>query len=144
MKTKDFLAKLEERRIVEAIGAAEKRTSAEIRVHIAHRPASDPMAEAVRVFEKLDMTRTHERNGVLIFVAPRSRNFAVIGDRGIHEKCGESFWRTTTEGVAGYFKRDDCLGGILHAIEKAGEELARHFPRRANDRNELPDGVSQG
>ena len=38
------------------------------------------------------MTRTRERNAVLLYFAPVSRKFAVVGDAGVHEKCGAGFW----------------------------------------------------
>jgi putative membrane protein len=31
--------------------------------------------------------------------------------------------------------------GLIVAIESTGAQLTRHFPRRANDRNELPNDL---
>ncbi|MFO1487863.1 MAG: hypothetical protein U1F65_05240 [Verrucomicrobiota bacterium] len=45
--------------------------------------------------------------------------------------------------MTGYFKRGDFTDGLVHGVSKAGELLARHFPRRPNDRNELPDAVER-
>jgi len=87
------------------------------------------------------MTRTRQRNGVLIFLAPRSRNFAVIGDRGVHEKCGDPFWRELAAAMGVYFQREAFTEGLVHGIERAGLLLAEHFPRQPEDRNELPDRV---
>lgn len=55
------------------------------------------------------MTATRDRNGVLIFVAPRSQKFAVIGDTGIHECCGDEFWRRLVEVMQGPFKAENSL-----------------------------------
>jgi uncharacterized membrane protein len=92
------------------------------------------------------MTQTAERNGVLFFVAPASRRFAVLGDTGIHERCGGAFWPTAAEAMAVEFRAGRFTEGILAGIAAVAAELARHFPRSPgdNDRNELPDTVSRG
>lgn len=134
---------VDQTQIVAAIGAAEQRTSGEIRVLIAKRGTDDPVAAATRHFERLGMTRTAARNGVLIFVAPESRNFAVIGDTGVHEKCGDGFWRALADAMTEQFRQGAFTAGITLAIARAGELLATHFPRQPDDRNELPDTVEE-
>jgi uncharacterized membrane protein len=70
MHQKDFLATLDQERIRKAIETAEKRTSGEIRVHIQPTTrGADIRTVAEKTFERLGMTRTAERNGVLLFVA---------------------------------------------------------------------------
>lgn len=130
-------------RIVAAIGAAEQRTSGEIRVLVSAEPAEDPLAAARKQFERLGMTRTAARNGVLIFVAPPSHTFAVIGDTGIHEKCGDTFWAELATAMTDHFKRGEFTDGLVLGIHRAGELLAQHFPRRPDDRNELPDQIER-
>lgn len=130
-------------RVVAAIGAAEGKTSGEIRVLLARRKADDPVAAAQAHFERLGMTRTAARNGVLIFLAPRSRTFAVIGDTAIHEKCGDAFWTELATAMTEHFKRGDFTAGLVHGIDRAGALLAEHFPRSADDVNELPDTIEE-
>ena len=134
--------KLDHDRIVAAIQAAEKCTSGEIRVALARSKTTDPVAAAKIEFERLGMTATSARNGVLIYVAPKSRNFAVIGDTAVHEKCGDAFWSELVQVMTGHFQRGDFEAGIIHAIERAGDLLAAHFPRLPGDRNELPDDIA--
>jgi uncharacterized membrane protein len=141
MKPKDFLKQLQHDEIVAAIRDAEKKTSGEIRVFISHKKVAGPVETAQREFERLGMTKTRERNGVLIFVAPRSRSFAVIGDEAVHRKCGDTFWQELAAEMTGHFKRSDFTQGIVHGVRKAGELLAQHFPCGPDDRNELPDAV---
>lgn len=131
-------------RVVAAIAAAEEKTSGEIRVLVAKEKAEDAVAAARKHFERLGMTKTAERNGVLIFVAPRSHTFAVIGDSGVHEKCGGAFWRLLAAAMELQFKRGEFTAGLVDGIEKAGALLAEHFPRRPDDRNELPNTVEEG
>ena len=130
-------------KVVAAIGAAEPRTAGEIRVLVSAEAAEDPIVAAKKQFERLGMTRTAARNGVLIFVAPASHTFAVIGDTGIHEKCGDGFWRELAEAMTAHFRRGEFTGGLVLGIHRAGELLAQHFPRRPDDRNELPDQIER-
>jgi uncharacterized membrane protein len=78
---------------------------------------------------------------VLLFVAPRSRKFAVIGDLAVHARCGDNFWTRLSAEMSGYFRRSEFTNGIVHGIRKAGDLLAEHFPRRPGDQNELPDEI---
>lgn len=138
---KEFLNQLQHDDIVAGIREAEKKTSGEIRVFISRKDVTDPVAAAQKVFEKLGMTKTRQRNGVLIFVAPRARKFAVIGDVGIHQKCGDSFWQALADEMTTHFKASCFSVGIVHGIQKAGDLLAAHFPPGPDDENELPDKV---
>jgi len=145
MRPEAFVRALDDERIVAAIRAAESRTRAEVRVHLAARAVDDPQAAGARAFERLGMTRTAERNGVLLFVAPASQSFAVLGDRGIHERCGDELWTEVAAAMREEFQAGRFTEGILAGIAKVADELARHFPRSEGDgdRNELPDGVSR-
>ena len=138
------MARLEHDRIGKAIAAAETRTSGEIRVFIQHGELDDVVAAAGDQFQKLGMTGTRERNAVLIFVAPRAQKFAVVGDEGIHQRCGDKFWQELVEAIGAHFQREDFTSAIVQAIEVAGERLAEHFPRTPDDRNELPNRVEEG
>jgi len=142
MKTKEFLNQLQHDEIVAAIRKAEKTSSGEIRVFISRHEPEDPVKAAQVEFTRLGMDKTPEKNGVLIYVAPRAHKFAVIGDAGVHERCGDGFWTRVAAEMTGHFKRGEFTEGILHGIKKAGELLAEHFPRKAGDRNELPDDIA--
>jgi uncharacterized membrane protein len=141
MKAQQFLAQLEHHEIVAAIQEAEKKTSGELRVFISRNLVETPVAAAQKHFVRMGMEKTRERNGVLIFVAPRSRKFAVVGDIAVHGRCGDEFWQKLAAEMSGHFQRGQFTSGIVHGIRKAGELLAEHFPHRPDDQNELPDQV---
>jgi len=142
MRTKKFLSKLEHDQIVGAIRAAESKTSGEVRVYIQRgKLKADPLAAAQKKFQRLDMHKTSERNAVLIFVAPRAHKFAVVGDKAIHEKCGEEFWQRVVDAMLHCFRRDKFTEGIGGAITVVGDLLAQYFPRDRHNRNELPDEI---
>jgi len=143
MNQEAFIEQLQNDQIVTAVGAAEAKTSGEIRVFISRKETTDPLVTAQAEFNRLGMVKTAERNGVLIFVAPRSQKFAIIGDEGIHRHCGEKFWSEVAAQMTTHFKKSEFTQGIVHAIDKAGLLLAKHFPHRADDKNELPDTVER-
>jgi uncharacterized membrane protein len=138
-----FLSKIDSDRIVGEIADAEKKSSGQIRVHVTRHKPAHLEERARRRFELLGMTRTAERNGVLIYIAPKLRRFQILGDSGIHEKCGDDFWKETAAAMEERFRRGDFTEGLVHGIGKVGEVLAAHFPRDAGDRNQLPDEVTE-
>ena len=142
MKHQAFLQALREDEIVAAVHQAEQKTSGEIRVFVSHKQIETPVLAAQAAFVRLGMTKTRERNGVLIFVAPRTHKFAVIGDEAVHTRCGDAFWRLLADEMSGHFKKGEFTEGLVHGVRKAGELLAQHFPHRPDDRNELPDRVA--
>ncbi|MBI5543130.1 MAG: TPM domain-containing protein [Deltaproteobacteria bacterium] len=127
-----------------AIAQAELRTSGEIRVSVSTFFWGSVERTARQAFERLGMTATRERNGVLLFVVPSRRRFAVLGDVGIHQKVGDELWRKVSAEVSGHFREGDFTGGLVRAIELVGEELGRHFPRGPEDVNELSDELDFG
>lgn len=129
MHPKDFKKRLHHNGVVEAIRLAEEKTTGEIRVVVTHKHVEAPVTEAQKEFVRLGMTNSAERNGVLIFVAPRSHTFAVIGDKAVHEKCGDEFWQKLAASMSGYFCKSEFTQGIVHAVNQAGELLAQHFPK---------------
>lgn len=139
---KSFLTPAEADRIATAIHAFETRTSGEIRVHLAERTLGEPTAAATRVFHRVGMTRTRDRNGVLFFVSIRDRRFAVVGDRGIHEAVPSEFWSGIIARVESGFREGRFADGLVEGIEMAGTALASHFPPRPGDVNELPDAMT--
>lgn len=129
--------------VVAAIAAAEVRTSGEIRVFISSGTTPDPVLAAEKQFERMNMTQTAARNGILIFLAPASHTFAVVGDKGVHEKCGDAFWRELAAAMNEHFKHGDFTRGLVLGIERAGVLLSDFFPRQPDDRNELPNRIER-
>jgi uncharacterized membrane protein len=129
MHPKEFKKRVHHDGVVEAIRQAEQKTTGEIRVIVSHKHVETPVAEAQKEFVRWGMGRAPARNSVLIFVAPRSHTFAVIGDKAVHEKCGDEFWQKLAAAMTGYFRKLEFTEGIVHGVRKAGELLAEHFPK---------------
>ena len=137
---------IEVERVEAAVREAELHTTGEIRVALARAYFwGDVQRAAERAFRRLHMDRTHQRNGVLVFVAARRRSLAIVGDRGIHERVGDAFWRATVAAMCESFRGGELTGGTIQAVETVGRALAQYFPLdHAPDPNELPDTVVVG
>lgn len=143
MRTGEFLNQVDHAMLVKAIEEVELRTSGEVRVFVSRQGTAEPVATATAHFKRLGMEKTRERNAVLFFVAPVSQTFAVVGDQAVHEHCGQEFWTAVAGEMTEHFKRGDYTGGLVLGIRKAGDLLARHFPRAADDVNELPNKIEE-
>lgn len=132
-----FFTEEEKSQLVQAIEKAEKLTSGEIRVHLADRSKGTPSNEAKSVFEKLKMTRTKERNGILFYLSLQDRQFVILGDEGIHQKVNDGFWQEIRDKVVQNFKDEKFIEGLILGIQECGEKLALYFPRKKEDKNEL-------
>ena len=97
------------------------------------------MPVAQERFHRLGMHEIAARNAVLIFVAPRAHQFAVIGDEAIHRKCGDPLWQDVVAKMKVHFQNERFSDAIVDAIRDIGEVLAQHFPRKPGDANELPN-----
>jgi len=139
-----FLDKSLKDAIIRAIDNAEKITSGEIRVHIQSKCKENVFSEAKKVFHRLKMHKTRERNGVLIFIALKSKRFAILGDSGIHEKVGNDFWNEVSKIMTEQFKKNQIKEGIVESIACIREKLKNYFPRKPDDKNELPNKISHG
>ena len=142
VRTHEFLNKLDRDGIVHGIAAVEAKTSGQIRVYVQRgNLKGDALVAAKKQFHKLRMQKTKERNAVLIFVAPRARKFAVVGDEGVHQKCGEVYWQRLIETMRRHFQKENFNQALLEAIEQTGELLAQHFPKLKNGKDELPNEI---
>jgi uncharacterized membrane protein len=137
--------------ILAAVRAAEANTAAEIRVHIERRvahgwraPTRDALTRARQVFVALKMHETAHRSGVLIYVAIEDRQLAIVGDEGIHARVDAGYWDAIRDRMVEHLLGGAARDAVVHALADVGAVLAREFPRRPDDVDELPDDVSLG
>ena len=139
-----FLTPNDEAQIIEAIRLAELNTSGEIRVHLEPHCKKDTFVRAEDVFNKLEMYKTNNRNGVLIYVAVEDHSIVIMGDQGINEKVPDNFWESTINIIIEHFKNGNPKKGLVDGILKAGEQLKKYFPYHEDDIDELPNTISKG
>jgi len=142
---KELLTEAEKEQLVQAIRNAERLTSGEIRLYIeSHCKYVDPIDRAQEVFLQLGMEKTKRSNGVLLYVAIKSRQYAIVGDKGIHEKVGNEYWQQQSAKLRSNFSAGHLVDGIEACIKETGELLCQYFPHEAGDENELPDDIVFG
>lgn len=128
--------------IEQAIITLEQQTSAELRVYIeAHLQNAPILDRTLQVFDELGMRQTQARNAVLIYIAYKDHQCAIIGDEGIHQFVGNDFWKQTHQAMVVQFKQGKHTEAVVLAIQMIGKELAKHFPIQPDDVNELPNEV---
>ncbi len=144
LTAEDFLSSTERERVKAAVRAAEARTSGEIRIHLDDAVVDEVMDRAAFVFTELEMHRTQDRNGALIYVSVSQHRAAVIGDIGIYEKLPHGFWNDTLHVMLQEFKKGQYCDGLCLGVERLGEQMRAHFPYERGDKNELSDDISYG
>jgi uncharacterized membrane protein len=131
--------------IAKVIAEQEQFTSGEIRVSIRAKRGwterKNTLQElALKEFYRLKMNQTKERSGVLLFFLFEEHQFYILADEGIHLKA-ESLWESVAQSVSENFKTEKYVEGISQAVRTIGKTLAQHYPRRADDMNELSNQV---
>jgi len=139
-----FITDEERDQIIRAIESAELRTSGEIRVHMESSCKGDPVLRAILIFNRLEMFKTRDRNGVLIYVAVKSRKLSIIGDSGINSVVPEDFWSEVKEILASHLSLGQLSEGISKAVAVCGEKLSEYFPYKKDDTNEQSNEISFG
>lgn len=92
-------------------------------------------------FLRAGLTRTRERTGVLIFFSLFERRLIILADEGIYKKLPPEYWQGQADKVVEGIHRGHPVDLICEVIGAIGTELAKHFPRRSDDTNELEDDL---
>jgi putative membrane protein len=96
-------------------------------------------AQARAQFFAHNLHATESRTGVLIFVSLAEHHAEIVADTLIHSRVKQELWQETVDRLTAEIGAGRLGAGLVQAIEACGAALAEHFPRRADDRNELPD-----
>jgi uncharacterized membrane protein len=94
-------------------------------------------------FCKLRLETATDKNSLLIFLAPKTQTFAVVGGTALHEKVGQAWWDDLIALLTRHFKEGRYTDGLVAAIEQAGHALKSHFPATATDRTGQKDIVEE-
>jgi len=142
MALADFIPSEGQRRIADAITAAERHTTGEICVHVTPRCRGNVYKRAVKTFNRLHLYTTKRRNAVLIFIAYETHKFAILGDSGINDVVPEGFWDMESEELGKFLKAGRQVDGLCEIIARIGDRLSQYFPGERDDENELSNEVS--
>lgn len=131
--------------IEEAIAQSEREHSGEVRFAV--EPALDTSAllagesareRALEVFSHLRLWDTDQRNGVLIYLLLADRDIEIVADRGLNV-VEAAEWEAICKAMEQALRRGLFQQALVDGVQEVSRLVARHFPRRAADRNELPD-----
>lgn len=141
----DYFSDEDFRMIAAATRSAEETTSGEIRVMVRMR-CEDGFEgkldeQAFRDFAAHSLANTRDKTGVLVLVVLSERQFKILADEGIHAKLPPEYWQQRAAEISELFRDGNYSAGICRAVVAIGGELARYFPRKFDDANELPDDV---
>ena len=142
-----FLSVSDRSAIADAIASAERATSGEIRVKVITRCDSDVRLlddQAVREFQKEGLCQTRDKTGVLILIVVEEKRLYILADEGINSKVNQKYWDDHATGLQFHFKVGAFARGLSVVIASIGADLAKHFPRSADDINELSNEVIVG
>jgi uncharacterized membrane protein len=121
------MTRAERAEITRALAEAEEGTTGRIGVRVIPDRSVDAFERAKREFVRVGLHRHGDANAALILVAPKAQRFAVIGDRALHQRVGDAFWRDVVEQTQPYFARGAVADGITYAIGRIGAALHQHF-----------------
>ena len=130
------------REIERAIKASEKQHDGELRFVVEASlpwPFPNPRDRAQALFSQLRVWDTAHNSGVLIYVQLVDRRIEIVADRGIAGRVEQSEWHAICRDMQSAFSRNEFVQGSLEGIQKITVLLARHFPPRGRNPNELPD-----
>jgi len=132
--------------IEQAIAASEKCHDAELRFAVeaglslaALLRGQTARQRAVEVFSQLRVWDTEHNCGVLVYVQLVDRKVEILADRGINALVPQVEWDAICHRIERSFRKGEFEQGTLAAIEEITVRLARHFPPRATNPDELPN-----
>lgn len=96
---------------------------------------------AEQAFYEQGLHRTRDASGVLFFLSCFERKVWVLADSGIYTKITPESLQDHADHVVQGIKKGEQAQSLCAEIERVGEVLARHFPIRPDDANELSDEV---
>lgn len=95
--------------------------------------------KAVEQFLVQNLHTTTGRTGILIYVSFAERFAEVIADAAIYKTVTPGTWIEVVDLLTEHLARGERTQGLIAAIEACGQVLAKHFPPRRADENELPN-----
>jgi uncharacterized membrane protein len=135
--------------VEQAITGAEKRTSGQIRFAIETAlelpqlwRGMTPRERAVDVFGELRVWDTELSNGVLIYVLMAEHDVEIVADRGAAARIPAEDWESACRLMEEHFRAGRFEAGAVAGVAAVGALLERHFPARAEPRDELPNQPS--
>lgn len=94
---------------------------------------------AVEMFSFLKVWDTEENTGILIYILLSEKKIVTLADRGIYKRIGQEKLNSISSKIGEGFKSGAPKDAILVGIKELTGELAKHFPARKKNPNEIPN-----
>lgn len=109
-----------------------------LRLFIPGRRLETRVAErALRAFYEKKLHATRDNTGVLFFISLLERKVWILADTGIYQKISQDTLMAHANAIATGIKQGQACDALCREITAVGGILARHFPIKADDTNEL-------
>jgi putative membrane protein len=96
---------------------------------------------ALLLFRTAAEARTRGATAVLLYLSLAEHRAEIVADAPIHSRVAPEIWGEAMAALIAAVKDDRPGDGMAAAVARIGDVLAEHFPRSADDTNELPDRV---
>lgn len=94
---------------------------------------------AIDLFLVGTKNRTAGRTGILIYLSLKEHRAEILADEAIASKVSPEIWGDAMIALIEKTKNGQPGEGMADAIEQIGAVLSEHFPKSADNSNELPD-----
>jgi putative membrane protein len=94
---------------------------------------------AIAIFQAAAAGRTTGKTGILIYLSLAERRAEIIADEAILKLTDDHTWGEAMHALLEQVREGKVGDGICAAISQVGVVLSEHFPRSADDSNEIPD-----
>jgi len=95
--------------------------------------------KALVSFIEHGLHNTRDRTGILILISLFEHRVQILADSGINAKVPEHTWEEVDDIIVEGLKTGNACNAVCQAIERCGELLQEHFPRKHDDTDELPN-----
>lgn len=92
---------------------------------------------AITAFYKNGLYKTSDKNGVLIYISFLEKKVWILADEDAHKKIEPEFWQSCVKIITSGIKQKQFVQALCTAIETIATRLAKEYPYRADDVDEL-------
>jgi uncharacterized membrane protein len=132
-------------KLAQLISEQEQFTEGEIKIHIDPICLGDPLAKASEVFKKLNLHKTNNGSGILIYLSEKDHKIAVYADYGIYQAVGKnSVWDEVIQVMIQKLRHKLFEEALTLGILKCGKILKKYYPATKNNVNEISNEISFG
>lgn len=124
--------------------AAERLTSAQLRVALVKPSWFGIQRKARKLFEKHGLANTAARNAVLLVADLRSREIAIYGDEAVSSAVGQDFWDDVRDAMVQEFAAGRPAQALSTGVRLVGEKLSQLFPPDGSASDEVENAVIFG